>query len=73
MRLPKTEYLCCRHIAGTARIQKDVMAFEVIHPEIGLGLDCYLKGQALEDETASTMRTYLVYWTPTEECVGYFL
>ena len=50
----------------------DIKSFEIAHPETGAGLEWYLKYQALFDEHSGVMRTYLVRFKSTQECVGYF-
>ncbi len=72
MRLPQTENLTCVHLGENARDIVDVEAFEIRHPETGRGLELYLKQQAFLDEHAGLMRTYLVRFRPTGECVAYF-
>ena len=72
MRLPQTENLTCRHVSVKARDIADIKSFEIAHPETGAGLERYLKYQALFDEHSGVMRTYLVRFKSTHECVGYF-
>ena len=45
--------------------------FRISAPE-GQGLSTYLKRFACEDETNREMKTYLVRFSATGECVGYF-
>ena len=72
MRLPQNENLTCHHLGMKKLDFADVMAFEVSHPETGRGLELYLKQQAWQDEQSGLMRSYLVRFIPTKECVGYF-
>ena len=72
MRLPRSENLVCTHLGARHRDLADISAFEVSHPETGGGLESYLKQQAMEDEQSGVMRTYLVRFKPSGECVGYF-
>ena len=72
MRLPRTKNLICAHLSESSHDVNDIMAFEISHPETGRGLEFYLKEQALYDEHAGVMRTYLVRFRSTDECVGYF-
>ena len=48
------------------------MIFYVLATE-GQGLSTYLKEYALAEEEAKEMRTYLVRFVKTDECVAYFL
>lgn len=72
MRLPQTENLTCCHVSVKTRDIADIKSFEIAHPETGAGLEWYLKYQALFDEHSGVMRTYLVRFKSTQECVGYF-
>ena len=72
MRLPQTENLLCDHLGCKTTDGMDVRTFEISHPETGQGLELYLKKQAWLDEHMGMMRTYLVRFKPTNECVGYF-
>ena len=72
MRLPHTENLTCHHLSNSGRDIADVNSFEISHPDTGCGLELYLKTQALEDENAGVMRTYLIRFKSTKEFVGYF-
>ena len=72
MRLPQTENLICSHVSVKARDIADIKAFEIAHLETSGGLERYLKYQALFDEHSGVMRTYLVRFKSTHECVGYF-
>ncbi len=72
MRLPQTENLTCCHVSVKTRDIADIKSFEIAHPETGAGLDRYLKYHALFDEHSGVMRTYLVRFKSTHECVGYF-
>ncbi len=72
MRLPQTENLTCSHVSVEARDIADIKSFEIAHPETGGGLERYLKYHALFDEHSGVMRTYLVRFKSTQECVGYF-
>ena len=73
MRLPQTENLTCCHVSVKTRDIADIKSFEIAYPETGAGLEWYLKYQALFDEHAGVMRTYLVRLKRTGECVGYFI
>ncbi len=72
MRLPQTENLTCCHVSVKTRDIADIKSFEIAHPETGAGLERYLKYHALFDEHSGVMRTYLVRFKSTHECVGYF-
>ncbi len=72
MRLPETEFLDCRHLEGSSQDLQCIHDFEVPFPETGKGLEIYLKDYAIQDEQDSRMRTYLVRYKATNECVGYF-
>ena len=72
MRLPETEFLDCRHLEGTVQDLQCIHDFEVPFPETGKGLEIYLKDYAIQDEQDGRMRTYLVRYKATNECVGYF-
>ena len=72
MRLPQTENLTCCHVSVKTRDIADIKSFEIAHPETGAGLELYLKYHALFDEHSGVMRTYLVRFKSTHECVGYF-
>ena len=72
MKLPENNSLICNHLGNSVKDLVDVHSFEVAHPDTGKGLEVYLKQQAFHDECYNLMRTYLVRWKPTSECVGYF-
>ncbi len=72
MTLPESDYLKCNHIGDYYRDLKDVEEFSICHPETGIGVEMYLKQNALVDENDSVMRTYLVRSKVTDECLGFF-
>ena len=72
MNLPQNEFLICTHLSNSFRDTADIASFQVRPQETGHGLEVYLKQYAYQDELAGVMRTYLVRFKPTNECVGYF-
>jgi len=72
MRLPQNSYFICSHLGDAPQDVVDIDKFSVCHPETGRGLEEYLKNRALLDEKSNVMRTYMVRFKRTGECVGYF-
>ena len=66
------EPFCCRSLTTSARDMLDIENFAVPHEDTGQGLVDYLQECAQNDETMGAMRTYLVRFRKTNECVGYF-
>ena len=66
----RTQTFYCDHISAADMV--DIANFTVRKPDIALGLEAYIKEQAIEDERMGAMRTYLVRDIITDELAGYF-
>lgn len=68
----KYECFYCTSLVMSQKDQADIAGFSVFHEDTGKGLVNYLQMFAAADETAGTMRTYIVRMIETNECAGYF-
>ena len=66
------ELFYCENLANTHKDMEDIAKFSVVHNDTGKGLVNYLQKYAMSDEHDGAMRTYIVRFKSTHECVGYF-
>ena len=69
--LPENELFYCTHISSSDSDRADIAKFTVRH-KTGMGLVYYLQNQAIDDEDAGLMRSYLVRSKITNELAGYY-